>query len=76
MILSLLIKHKEMYELEIWRKQIELNKLKELLEETDEVIRENCQHNWVTDHIDDKSGEQSNIIIYCDKCKLPLKSKD
>ncbi len=76
MILSLLIKHKEMYELEIWRKQIELNKLKELLEETDEVIREHCQHNWVTDHIDDKSGEQSNIIIYCDKCKLPLKSKD
>ena len=54
MILSLLIKHKEMYELEIWRKQIELDKLKELLEETDDVIRENCKHNWVTDYTDDK----------------------
>lgn len=76
MMLSLLIKHKEMFELEIWRKQIELDRLKELLEETDEVIREKCEHNWVTDFTDHKSGEQSNQIIYCDKCKLPLKSKN
>ena len=73
MILSLLIKHKEIYETEIWRKKIELDSLKELLEETDDVIRENCKHNWVTDYTDDKSGEQSNVIIYCDKCKLLLK---
>tara|TARA_B100001142_G_scaffold111883_1_gene113869 strand:+ start:468 stop:701 length:234 start_codon:yes stop_codon:yes gene_type:complete len=75
MILSLLIKHKEIYETEIWRKKIELDSLKELLEETNKVLRENCEHNWVTDYIDDKSGEQSNMIIYCDKCKIPLRPK-
>jgi len=76
MILSLLIKHKELYETEIWRKKIELDNLKELLNETEKVLRENCKHNWITDYIDDKSGEQSNIIIYCEHCKIPLRSKN
>ena len=47
MILSLLIKHKELYETEIWRKKIELDNLKELLNETEKVLRENCKHNWI-----------------------------
>ena len=50
MILSLLIKHKEIYETEIWRKKIELDGLKELLEETSD--NENWEQSFLEENPD------------------------
>ena len=37
-----------------------------IIEVTESEIRKQCKHNWIKDYIDDKDGEQSNMIIYCE----------
>jgi hypothetical protein len=73
MILSVLIKNREFLATELWRKEQDIVSLKEVIEETEKIIREKCEHNWIKDYIDNKNGEGSQLIIYCDKCNLNLK---
>ena len=75
MILSILIKNRDYFSSELWKKKEELRMLELMLEETEDVLREKCKHNWITDFIDDKNGEQSNIIIYCQHCGISLKKE-
>ena len=76
MILSILIKNRDFFTTELWRKREEIKKLESILHETENEIREQCKHNWVKDYIDDKYGEGSNMIIYCEHCKIPLRPKN
>ena len=73
MILSILIKNRDYFSTEIWKKKEELKSLQTLLEVTESEIRKQCKHNWIKDYIDDKDGEQSNMIIYCEHCGISLK---
>jgi hypothetical protein len=75
MILSILIKNRDFLTTELWKKKEEMKLLKELIEETEDVLREQCKHNWITDYVDDKYGEQSNMIIYCEYCEISLKKE-
>ena len=54
-------------------KKEEIESLKEVIENTNKIIRQECDHNWITDYIDNKYGEGSQIIIYCDDCQLNKK---
>ena len=54
----------------------EIKSLEEVIENTNKIIRQECDHNWITDHIDNKYGEGSQLIIYCDKCQLNLKDNN
>ena len=74
MILSALIKNRIFLTTELWRKEQDILQLRELVKETEKIIRKECKHNWVKDYIDNKYGEGSQIIIFCDKCKLNLKN--
>jgi hypothetical protein len=76
MILSTLIKNREFLATELWRKQQDIIHLKEVIKDTEKIIREECKHNWIKDYIDSKYGEGSQLIIYCDKCKLNLKDNN
>lgn len=73
MILSALIQNREFLTTELWRKKEEIKHLKEVIEQTETILRLECKHNWIKDYIDIDEGSQ--IIIYCDKCKLNLKDK-
>ena len=75
MILSILIKNRDYFATELWRKRQEIKHLESMLEETENELREQCKHNWVTDYVDHKSGEQSNKIIYCEHCNISLKQQ-
>ena len=75
MILSILIKNRDYFATEIWRKKQELKHLELMLEETENELREQCKHKWITDYVDDNYGEQSNKIIYCEHCKISLKKQ-
>jgi len=74
MILSALIKNRVFLTTELWRKEQDILQLRELVKETEKIIRKECKHNWIKDYIDNKYGEGSQIIIFCDKCKLNLKN--
>ena len=76
MILSALIKIREFLKTELWRKEQNILQLKEIVKETEKIIRKECKHNWIKDYIDNKYGEGSQIIIFCDKCKLNLKDNN
>ena len=76
MILSALIKNKEYLKQELWRKKEEIKSLEEVIDNTNKIIRQECDHNLITDHIDNKYGEGSQLIIYCDKCQLNLKDNN
>jgi hypothetical protein len=76
MILSALIKNREFLKTELWRKEQNILQLKEIVKETEKIIRKECKHNWIKDYIDNKYGEGSQIIIFCDKCKLNLKDNN
>jgi hypothetical protein len=37
-------------------------------------LKYNCNHNWITDSIDQMKGYKQGIIIkYCEKCELTFK---
>uniref|UniRef100_A0A6C0F8U3 Uncharacterized protein n=1 Tax=viral metagenome TaxID=1070528 RepID=A0A6C0F8U3_9ZZZZ len=74
MILSALIKNRVFLTTELWRKEQDILQLRELVKETEKIIRKECKHNWIKDYVDNKYGEGSQIIIFCDKCKLNLKN--
>ena len=74
MLLSALIKNREFLKTELWRKEQDILQLRELVKETEKIIRKECKHNWIKDYIDNKYGEGSQLIIFCDKCKLNLKN--
>jgi len=75
-MITTLIKNREFLTTELWRKQQEIINLKEVIKNTEEIIREECNHNWIKDYIDNKYGEGSQLIIYCDKCNLNLKDNN
>ena len=50
-----------------------LVKQKELLNQVNKILFENCDHNWIEDYIDEPL--RSRYICYCSKCYL-YKSKD
>jgi len=74
MLLSALIKNREFLKTELWRKEQDILQLKDIVKETEKIIRKECKHNWIKDYIDNKYGEGSQLIIFCDKCKLNLKN--
>ena len=76
MILSALIKNREFLTTELWRKEQDILQLREIVKETEKIIRKECKHNWIKDYIDNKYGEGSQLIIFCDKCKLNLKNNN
>ena len=76
MILSALIKNREFLTTELWRKEHDIENLKNIIKNTEIIIRKECKHNWIRDYIDNTDGEGSQLIIFCDKCKLNLKDKN
>jgi|TARA_B110000008_G_C16863242_1_gene521642 late competence protein required for DNA uptake (superfamily II DNA/RNA helicase) len=75
-MITTLIKNREFLTTELWRKQQEIINLKEVIKNTEKIIRKECNHNWIKDYIDNSNGEGSQLIIYCDNCKLNLKDKN
>jgi len=73
MILSALIKNRDFLTTDLWRKEQDIKQLKEMIANTEKIIRQECKHNWTKDFIDNSNGEGSQLIIFCDKCKLNLK---
>jgi peptidoglycan hydrolase CwlO-like protein len=48
----------------------ELREREEELKKAETYLLYNCDHNWVTDSIDNMNGQQCTIIKYCTECEL------
>lgn len=67
-MLHTLILIKKKLENEIMFLKSDIMEKEEILRRIKADIDNNCQHNWVTDHID-INPEHTERIIYCDICE-------
>tara|TARA_Y100000590_G_C14937587_1_gene719966 strand:- start:7 stop:234 length:228 start_codon:yes stop_codon:yes gene_type:complete len=68
-MLKTLISFVQKLRLEIQFLESDIEEKKIRLREAEEVIYQNCQHNWITDYID-IDLDTSKTIIYCKYCCL------
>ncbi len=67
--LKMLIRFRDMAAREVMFMESELGDKKRALADVNLLISELCEHDWITDHIDQLAGyKQSQPIVYCSKC--------
>tara|TARA_Y100000817_G_C16450298_1_gene364723 strand:+ start:191 stop:451 length:261 start_codon:yes stop_codon:yes gene_type:complete len=51
----------------------ELKEKEEELKRFETYLQYNCNHNWITDSVDQMNGYRQGILIkYCEKCELTI----
>lgn len=69
--MKFIINYKDTLEQEIISMKNKLIQYNIEFEKVQKFILENCQHEWIDDHIDQMNGYKQAIPIrYCDKCLL------
>ena len=69
-----IISYKKRLQQSIVNLKEELREKKEELHRFETYLKFNCNHDWVTDYVDNMSGYKQGIMIrYCSKCELTIK---